>query len=83
MHDYLEEIDPSLVEVLEWAGNDGGKGAKEEATEDSLRTTTAEMSADAREQWASRTKVYKLLKRKTLATSEANKIVKCGERQNG
>ena len=40
-----------MVEVLEWAGNDGGKGAKEEVTEDSLRNTTAEMSAEARDQW--------------------------------
>ena len=63
VHDYLEEIDPSLVETLEWAGDDGGKGAKEEVTEDSLRTTTAEMSLDARDHWSNRTKVYKLLKR--------------------
>ena len=41
------------------------------------------MSAEARNQWGSRLKVFKLLKRKTLATSEANKLVKCGERQNG
>ena len=59
------------------------RGAKEEVTESSLRDTLAEMSAEARNQWGSRLKVFKLLKRKTLATSEANKLVKCGERQNG
>ena len=57
MNDYSEEIDPSLVEALEWAGNGGGKGAKEEVTESSLRNTPAEMSAEARNQWGSRMKV--------------------------
>ena len=63
MNDYLEEIDTSLVEALEWAGNGGGKGAKEEVTESSLRDTPAEMSAEARNQWGSRMKVFKLLKK--------------------
>ena len=75
MSDYLEEINPHLVDIVEWAGTE-----KEEATEFILGSSG---KMQAKEHWGSRLKFFKLLKRKTLATSEANKLVKCGESQNG
>ena len=73
--DYSDAVHPGLKLQLDWTLKQ-----REEVTQDVLGRTSL-VSTD--EEWALRFELFKLLKRKTEANSEARKIVECIGDSNG
>ena len=74
--DFADAVHPGLKAQLEWIVRQ-----KEEITADFLRTEHP--TGSTAEHWELRFEMYKLLKRKTEANTDARKIVECVEQCNG
>ena len=73
--DFADAVHPGLKGQLEYTLRQ-----KEEVTSFSMRSNPL---GSTEEDWELRREVYKLLKRKTEATTDARKIVECVEHSNG